>query len=54
MDVREGCTIGELLDMLQVPGDAVKVIFLNGRHAVVDQELHENDRAAVFPPVAGG
>jgi molybdopterin synthase sulfur carrier subunit len=54
MNVREGCTIKELLDTLQVPGDAVKVIFLNGRHARGDQVVQENDRVAVFPPVAGG
>lgn len=54
MDVSEGTTVSDVLNSLKVPGDAVKVIFLNGRHANEDQPLQEGDRLAVFPPVAGG
>ena len=54
MDVGEGTSIKELLEVLKVPADAVKVVFLNGIHARGDEVLKEGDRVGVFPPVAGG
>ncbi|MFH1351589.1 MAG: MoaD/ThiS family protein [Pseudomonadota bacterium] len=54
IEVREGMTIGEVLDYLKIPGDAIKIIFLNGVHAKVDEIPKEGDRLGVFPPVAGG
>lgn len=54
MEVADGSTIRALLERLQVPMDAVKLIFLNGVHAGGDEVLREGDRVGVFPPVAGG
>jgi molybdopterin converting factor small subunit len=54
MEVEEGTTVGRFLQMLQIPADTVKLIFLNGVHAQMDQVLKEGDRVGVFPPVAGG
>jgi sulfur carrier protein ThiS len=54
MNVESDCTVEKLLDSLQVPADSPKVIFVNGRHAKPEQRLLENDRLAVFPPIAGG
>jgi molybdopterin synthase sulfur carrier subunit len=54
MEVKEGITIGTLLESLKVPANVVKLIFLNGTHAHTDQVLHDGDRLGVFPPVAGG
>ena len=54
MEVTEGTTVGEFLQMIHVPADTVKLIFLNGIHAQMDQVLQEGDRLGVFPPVAGG
>ena len=54
MEVAEGTTIKELLKVLTVPAEAVKVVFLNGIHAKGDEVLKEGDRVGVFPPVAGG
>lgn len=53
-DVREGTTIRGLLEDMEVPMDAVKIIFLNGVHANGDEVLKEGDRVGVFPLVAGG
>jgi molybdopterin converting factor small subunit len=54
VEVAEGTTVGEFLHMIHVPADTVKLIFLNGIHAQMDQALQEGDRLGVFPPVAGG
>ena len=54
MEVAEGTTIRELLDVLNVPAEAVKIIFVNGVHAEGGEVLKEGDRVGVFPPVAGG
>ena len=54
LDVSAGSTVKDLIDRLKIPAESAKVIFLNGRHAKYDQVLHNGDRLAVFPPVAGG
>ena len=53
-EVGEGITIRELLAQLRIPGEAVKIVFLNGVRASGDETLKEGDRVGVFPPVAGG
>ena len=54
IEVEEGTTVGKLLGSLEVPANAVKLIFLNGIHAQVDQLLRDGDKLGVFPAVAGG
>jgi molybdopterin converting factor small subunit len=54
MEVAKGTTVGEFLQGIHVPADTVKLIFLNGIHAQMEQVLQEGDRLGVFPPVAGG
>lgn len=54
MEIAEGTTVRGLLELLKVPEEAVKVVFLNGIHAKGDEVLKEGDRVGVFPPVAGG
>ena len=54
VEVDEGATVEQLLRTLHVPAGAVKLIFINGIHAQIDQILKEGDRLGVFPPVAGG
>lgn len=54
VEIRDGTTVKELLESIAVPLEAVKVVFVNGRHAPADVVLREGDRVGVFPPVAGG
>mgnify|MGYP001772771961 CR=1 FL=1 len=50
-----GTTVRELIEnFLKIPPEAVKVVFVNGKHADMDQVLNDGDRVGVFPPVAGG
>jgi sulfur-carrier protein len=54
VEIREGATVKELLESIEVPLEAVKVIFVNGLHATAGEVLRDGDRVGVFPPVAGG
>jgi molybdopterin synthase sulfur carrier subunit len=54
VEIPEDMTVKELLETVEVPLDAVKVIFINGLHAGESDLLHDGDRVGVFPPVAGG
>lgn len=54
LEVEDGASIGDLLALVKVPEDSPRIIFVNGRHAQLSQELADGDRVAVFPPIAGG
>ncbi len=52
-EVPAGTTVGDIIEMLGLPAEP-RIVFVNNRHAPEDAELHEDDRLAIFPPVAGG
>jgi sulfur-carrier protein len=52
-ELAEGTTIADVIASLHLP-DQPRVVFVNNRHAAEDSELHEGDRLAIFPPIAGG
>jgi sulfur-carrier protein len=54
VEIKEGATIESLLDLLKIPREQPKIIFLNGIHAEGSTVLREGDRLGVFPPLAGG
>lgn len=52
-ELDEGTRIADVIALLGLP-DQPRIVFVDGRHADEDQELHEGQRLAIFPPVAGG
>jgi sulfur carrier protein ThiS len=52
-DLADGTTISDVAAMLGLP-DQPRIIFVNGRHAPESDTLHDGDRLAIFPPIAGG
>ena len=52
--VPDDATVASVLDMLKVPKDAAKLIFVNNLKVDRHQRLRDGDRLGVFPPVAGG
>ena len=52
-DLEPGTTIEQVIVMLDLP-DQPRIVFVGGRHAEETAELHEGERLAIFPPVAGG
>lgn len=54
MEVPDHSTVGQVLDQLNVPREAAKLIFVNNLRAQLEKPLATGDRVGVFPPVAGG
>lgn len=49
-----GLSVGQTIDLLGIPREDVKTVFVNGLHATMDKVLGEGDRVGIFPAVAGG
>jgi sulfur carrier protein ThiS len=52
--LEKGTTADGLIRKLGIPDGAVSLIFINGKRAMPDQVLAENDKIGLFPLVAGG
>ncbi len=50
----DGTTVLELLERAGIPPSEVAIVLVDGRHAKLDQLLHDGETVAVFPPIAGG
>ena len=54
MELDESCTVGWVIDYLNLPREELGVVFLNGLAAEPEQVLHEGDTLSIFPMVGGG
>lgn len=54
IDLPDGATVADLIEMIKIPAREVKVAFVNGRRQSPDWVLSEGDEAGIFPPVGGG
>jgi sulfur carrier protein ThiS len=54
LEISEHTTVEDLMADLGIPGDLVKLIFVNGKREGRDCLLHQGDRVGLFPPVGGG
>ena len=54
MEVKNGTTVGELLQQLNIPTEKAKLVFLDGVHDDGGTKLEEGSRVGIFPPVGGG
>ena len=54
LEISEGTGVKDIIKKLKIPGDLVKLIFINGVHAKRDTILKDGDRLGLFPPVGGG
>ncbi len=50
----DGTTVLELLERAGIPPAEVAIVLVDGRHAKLDQPLHDGETVAIFPPIAGG
>lgn len=53
LPLREGMTLGELMEILQVPGDA-EAVMVNDVYVKPDHRLKDGDRVRVIPFISGG
>jgi molybdopterin converting factor small subunit len=54
LDVPDGTTIDQLLELLGIPATEAKQTFVNRHHQEGEYVLQDRERAAIFPPIAGG
>jgi len=51
---REGTTVGEIVDELEIPKGQLGILLVNSRHVGLEHVLHDGDTLAIFPLVGGG
>jgi molybdopterin converting factor small subunit len=54
VELRDGATLGDLLDQLRIPDEVPPLLFVNGRDAHPTTRLSAGDIVDVLPPLAGG
>ncbi|MCD4718784.1 MAG: MoaD/ThiS family protein [Desulfobacula sp.] len=54
LEIPEGTSVERLMSDLGIPGELVKLIFINGKRQDSKYRLENNDRVGLFPPVGGG
>ena len=53
-EVPERSTVGQVLEMLNLPEEEAKMLLINGRHTYRGRTLKEGDVLQVVPPLCGG
>lgn len=54
LDVEEGCSVSDVVKLLELPEGEVAIIMINGRGAEASSTLANGDTLSLFPPVGGG
>jgi len=54
VEVKEGITIHELIEILGLPQDEARVIFVNGVSKKKTEILNKLEEISIFTPVSGG
>lgn len=54
MELDAEVTLGDLLPMLDLTEEDVKILFVNGKHVELDSVVVDGDRVGIFPAVGGG
>ena len=53
-DYTPGMTGRRIIHGFGIPEKDIRLIFINGRHASLDDLLADGDTLALFPPIGGG
>ena len=54
LDLPDGSHLGDIVQHLNIPAEAVSLSLINGRHSPMDQALEDKDIVSLFPAVGGG
>jgi molybdopterin converting factor small subunit len=54
LEVADGTTVGELVQVLKIPEHLDCMTVVNGRDVPSDHRLIDGDALSLFPPLAGG
>lgn len=53
-DVKEGATVGDVLEMLHLAERGDLILLVNGHHTDKENVLSEGDALSILPPIGGG
>jgi len=53
-DIPEGTTVGQFLEMLNLPRQLPLILLVNGKHANRENVLKDGDMLHMLPPMTGG
>jgi molybdopterin converting factor small subunit len=54
VEISDGSTAGDLVDLLGIRLEDVGVLSINDRQAALDQQLKDEDIISIIPPIGGG
>ncbi len=54
VELSEGSTAADLVDLLCIRLEDVGVLSVNNRQAALDQQLKDGDIISIIPPIGGG
>jgi len=54
VELREGATLQDLVNLLGIPAGETKVAYVNGIAQTLDHALKPGDDTGIFPPIGGG
>jgi molybdopterin converting factor small subunit len=54
VEVEDGATVGDLLQLLKVPVKLAALRLVNGVQSKPDRQLSDGDKVSIFPQIAGG
>ena len=54
IDLPDGAPVAKLLEILRVPRTQTKLVFVNNVDREADYVLQDEQKVAIFPPIAGG
>ncbi len=54
LDIPSGTSVKEVLNILGIPSEEVKIIMVNGVHSSLEEKLKGDERIGLFPAVGGG
>lgn len=53
-NISEGASVGQVLEMLNIPEEEARIFLINGRKVEKTKVLSEGDLLHIFPQMAGG
>ncbi|WBW99511.1 MoaD/ThiS family protein [Oceanirhabdus sp. W0125-5] len=54
MELHDGVTVREIINILDINEEEVAILLINGRDGTLDKGLVDGDVVSLFPPVGGG
>lgn len=54
IELSQGATLRDLMDLLKIPPEETRITFVNGIIEEAEHRLKDGDVVGMFPPIGGG